>query len=474
MVAIVLPTTTSPGIRQGEGAGRLINCYAAPLGAGARSSFSRRRVPGLVEIAKTTRLIGRGSHYHNGDLFVAQKDRLTLITFELGVFVITDLGSLPGELPVTFARNNKAPVPDILCVTENDVYKIFRDAPPSTLGDGDLPQPITVSFIDGYFVFAIRDGRFFFSAINDTTVSALDFGKAESRSGGLYHAVPYGEQLLLPGPSSIEVWSNAGNATGSPFSRSAVIPKGVASTTAISGFQDGFSTIVFVGDDNAVYRLDGGYAPQRISATELDTLIERVTDKTQLDVSVGVTSGHMWATVTGPDFSWTYEAGTNLWHERASYGQSRWRAVTSIQAFNGWVYLDRVTDSVWILSPDYQKEGPEPLVIEVWSAPMNDFPNRAIIPRADFDITVGQALVTGDEPIDTDPVVMISWSDDGGVSFGTPLVRKLGPIGKFDTPVSVNRTGTAGRYGRVWKLRISDPVYTSVNSGTMDASGVSR
>lgn len=474
MVDILFPATTSPGIRPGEGAGRLINCYAAKQGEGARMTYTRRRSPGLRQIALTEHVVGRGSHFHNGDLFVAQKDRLTLITLVSGEFVVTDLGALPGELPVTFARNNKAPVPDILCVTEDGPYRVFRDAPPAALAEAALPQPLAVVFIDGYFVFPIRDGRFFFSAINDTTVSALDFGKAESRPGGILHAIPYGEQLLFPGPSVTEVWSNAGNATGSPFSRTAVIPKGLASTTAISGFQEGYSTVVFVGDDNAVYRLDGGYAPARISGPELETLIENVADKTLIDVSVGVTSGHMWATVTGPNFSWTYELGANLWHERKSYGQARWRAVTSVQAFNGWVMLDRETGAVWVLDPNFAKEGEKPLVIEVWSLPGSNFPNRTLIPRADFDITVGQALVAGDEPIETDPVVVISWSDDGGVTFGVPLVRKLGPIGKYNTPVSVNRTGTTGRYGRVWKLHVSDPVYVSINSGTMDAIGASR
>ena len=414
-------------------------------------------------------------HYDgNGNLYVAQTDRLVRVNLVGGAFTVTDLGALPGSLPVTFARNNKAPVPDILCVTENDVYKVNQAAPPSSLGEADLPQPLAVLFIDGYFIFPIRDGRFFFSGINDTTVSALDFGKAESRPGGILNAVPYGEQLLLTGPSGMEVWSNAGNATGSPFSRTTTISKGLASTFAIAGFEEGFSTIVFVGDDNAVYRMDGGYVPTRISNPDLETLIEGVTDKTLLDVMVGVSSGHMWATVTGPTFSWTYEVGTGLWHERKSYNWQNWRATVSVQAFNAWVMLDREDDSVWMLDPNYMREGDEPLVMELWSLPLNTFPNRTIIPRADFDFIVGQAKVAGVDPIDTDPLVLISWSDDGGASFRTPLERKLGRLAQFKTTVSVNRTGMAGRYGRVWRLQVSDPVYASLLSGTMDAAGVSR
>ena len=471
---IIFPNSTSPGIRRGEGSGRLINCYASKLDDGARARYARRRSPGLRRIAPTGHEVGRGAHFYNGTLYVAQTDILVKVTVEDGEFVVTELGSLPGDKRVTFARNNKAPVPDILCVTEDDVYIITDNAPPDSLGEGDLPQPIGVTFIDGYFIFPIRHGEFYFSGINDTTVSALDFGAVTKKPDGLLNAVPYSGQLLLCGPTGMEVWSNAGNATGSPYSFTAIIEKGLASTYAIAGYEQGFSTIVFVGDDNAVYRLDGGYVPTRISNQDLESLIESVADKDQIDVTVGVTSGHMWATVTGPTFSWTYEVGSGLWHERQSFNWQNWRAVVSCQAFGGWVCLDRETDDVWMLDAKYMREGDDPLPMELWSLPMSGFPNRAIFPRVDFDIIVGQGLVAGEEPIETDPVCLVSWSDDGGQSFREPLTRSLGRLAMSNTRVSVNRTGMAGPYGRVWKLQVSDPIYASVLGGTTDATGVSR
>lgn len=475
MVDIPFPATTAPGIRPGEGAGRLINAYAEALQGGARGALVRRRVPGLDAIAVSTHVGMRGMHYDgNGTLYIAQADRLSKITMTLGAYALADLGELPGLGRVTFARNNKAPVPDILCVTENDVYEVNNAAPPSALGEGNLPQPLTVCFIAGYFVFAIRDGRVFFSAINDTTVSALDFGKAENRPGGILGAYPYGEMLMLAGPSSIEFWQNAGNATGSPFSRAAVIPRGIASTFAIAGFENGFSSIVFVGDDNGVYILDGGYSPRKISSPDLDTLIERVGDKSLLDVTVSVTSGHNWAAVTGPGFTWEYEVATGLWHERKSYERDNWRGISSAMAFGGWIVGDRETGQVWKMNAEARKEGAEPLVMTIVSQPASGFPNRVAIPRADFDFIVGQGLVTGDEPVDTDPVVLISWSDDGGQTFGTPVERKLGPIGRFGNRVSINRCGVAGSYGRVWRLDVSDPVCASLIGGAMDAVPRSR
>lgn len=474
MADIIFPIGTAPGERPGEGAGRLVNCYAEKLADGSRATHARRRVPGLRLLAESAFDGCRGMHYFNGDLYVAQAERLVRINTIPGGYGVTTLGDLPGTKRVTFARNNKAPVPDILCVTEDDVFVVHQASAPTSLGDGDLPQPISVDFLDGYFVFAIRDGRFFVSGINDTTVDALDFGKAESHPGGIYRAVAFGELLYLCGPSSIEVWQNAGNATGSPFSRAAVIPRGIASTFAIAGNEYGFASLIFVSDDNGVYRLDGGYQPSKISSADLDRLIEGVTDKTALDITVSVVSGHAWATITGPTFSWSYDLSSQLWHERRSYLDNRWRGICSVQAFEGWVIGDRETGDVWMLDPNYKREGNDPLVVRCESMPMSSFPNRAIFPRVDFDVIVGQGLITGEQPIETDPVCQISWSDDGGETFSQPLLRPVGRLGEHKVTVSVNRTGMASRYGRVWAFEMSDPVFQSLLGGTTDAIAVAR
>ncbi|PZM07583.1 hypothetical protein [Rhizobium tubonense] len=468
MTDIVWPNSTSPGARPGEGSGRLINCYAEALESGARASFVRRRVPGLARLIATAFPGCRGFHFYNGDLYVAQSNRLSRINVAAGVYSQVNLGALAGIGRVTFARNNKVPTPDIVCVTENGAFIVNRTTAPTSFTDPDLPQPVTVAFLDGYFVFAIRDGRFFTSGINDITINALDFGKAESHSGGLLNAVAFGEQLMLMGPSSVEFWQNAGNATGTPFSRSSVVARGLASTFAVAGTEYGFSSLIFIGDDNGVYRIDGGYQPTKISNADLDRLITAVADKTLLDVTVAVTEAHAWATVSGPNFSWTYELATGFWHERASYLDDHWRGVCSVQAFGGWVIGDRTTGDIWLLNPDIQTEGTNPLVMKAYSLPSIGFPNRVAIPRADFDIIVGQGKVTGLDPIEVDPVCLISWSDDGGATFGTPLKRSLGRLAKYMTNVVINRAGSAGRYGRVWCFEVSDRIYVGLLGGSMD------
>lgn len=475
MAEVAFPITTAPGARPGEGAGRLINAYAEKLQGGARAQYARRRAPGLRRIATAAEVGCRGLHFYNGVLYAAMAETLYKVTVSGSTYTVTELGELTGTDRVTFARNNKTPVPDIICTTADDTYTVTDSGAPTSLGDGDLPSAATVDFLDGYFIWAIRDGRYFVSGINETTVDALDFGKAESRPGGIFTAKAFGEQLILMGPNTIEFWQNAGNATGTPFSRVSVLTRGLASAFAVAGTEDGFALLTFVGDDNAVYMLTGGYTPQRISSPDLERLIQSVDDKTQVDVTVAVSSGHMWVFVSGPTFTWCYEVNSGLWHERESFNKARFRAVCSVRAWDGkWVFGDRETGDIWMLDDNYAREGDDPLVMTVISAASNDFPNRAAINRVDFEAIVGQGLVTGEQPIETDPVCLISWSDDGGATFGNPVMRPIGGVAQHKTIISVNRTGTVTPYGRAWKIEVSDPVYISWLRGVMNPDPRSR
>ena len=69
-----------------------------------------------------------------------------------------------------------------------------------------------------------------------------------------------------------------------------------------------------------------------------------------------------------------------------------------------------------------------------------------------------------------DPSVLVSWSDDGGVTFGNPLVRKIGKAGKYSKRMTVLRAGQATGFGRQWRLQISDPVYVGLLGGDMQAN----
>ena len=65
------------------------------------------------------------------------------------------------------------------------------------------------------------------------------------------------------------------------------------------------------------------------------------------------------------------------------------------------------------------------------------------------------------------PQVEISWSDDGGLNYRPPEIRNLGDQAHSLVLIRVFLTGSISVYGRVWSIRIADPVYISFQGADM-------
>jgi len=465
MVAINFPVTTSPGMRPSEGAGRLINCFSEPIGQGGRAIAVRHRSPGLVNFGTTTRSGCRGFIEVSGTLYAAFGSNLEKFSSSGGAS--TTVGSLNGTKKGFFARNNAVTPDKVFVDPDGNIYTFTPSATTSGF-DADLPAPNSVTSLDGYLVFTIGDGRCFATDLNSTSVNALSFGKAEAKPDGLVRGVTWGSKLLLCGSLNIEVWVDQG-LSPFPFARSEVIPRGLAGPYAIAGFEDGFSKGVFwVGDDNAVYRLDG-YTPTKISPPDLDGLIEAVSDKSDLEMCSYISRGHAFIELSSSHWTWVFNANNEKWHERRKYLGERSRISNSYYAFSKWLCGDTETGNVQQIINSSQSEVGDPLVCEVWSAPVQKFPARVRVASAWFDFSVGVGNAEGIDPIATDPKVEISWSDDGGETWSTPRIRKLGRQSVGLTRIRVNQCGLSGSQGRIWKVAMSDPVHFGLIGGEMSA-----
>jgi hypothetical protein len=467
MVAIPLPVSTFPGARPQEGAGRLINCRAEPLGENARASAVRHRVPGLRSFG-TSALTGfRGALLNGSTLYTVIGAKLVSFTSAGGAGTVID--DLAGTDRVSMAKNNKRPTADMVAVCQAGTF-VLTSSTVTDLGDADLPSATDVCFLDGYFFFGIADGRCFASGLNATTVGANDFITAEAKSDTLYRVISWNGQLFIWSAGSAEVWSGSPvNATGFPFNRSAVIQRGLIAKTAIAGFEDGFGKgLLFVGDDNAVHQLNG-YTPEKVSPPDLDRLIEAVSDKTTLEAGVYISGGHPIWVLSCAAWTWEFDLNTQKWDERNSYLDVRWRGTQPFTAFGKWLCGDTDSGNVLQITRDVHTEAGNPLIAEVWSAPVHKFPNRVRCARVDFDFSPGVGLATGTDPNETDPSVEISYSDDGGYSFTNPRIRKLGKQGKPLTRVTLFNNGTTGAQGRIWKIRMSDPRHFGLMAADMSA-----
>lgn len=468
MPQIVFPKSNAPGKTPSETGGRLINCVAEPMAEGAANEFVIRRDAGLRKVfSPVTPGVPRGALYSNGTLYLIVGNKGCSITKAGDVYTVTELtGTVAGTGKVTIAANMKAPTKDILMNTTSGKYTITSSMI-STFTDPDLPVANSIIFLGGYFIASIAAGQAYASGINDTTFASVDFASAEAYSDGLKRAVPLGQDLILMGDISIEIWKNTGNEVGFPFTRGPVIPLGLIDTFAVAGFNYGFpGVLAWVANDNRVYK--NVFNPTPISPPDLDALIKRVEDKSTIELSVFVCDGRPCLVVKTPDWCWVYNFATQWWHERKSYQSETFDFSLGVQAFDDWFVFDQETGDAYVIDGSAMKEGDQPLVEDIRSAPFHRFPWRNSISRMDFFFRPGQGINSGEAPIETDPSVRISWSDDGGITFKNPVVRKLGEQGKYRTEISVRGTGMTGSQGRQIRMQISDPIDVPFLGGTFE------
>jgi hypothetical protein len=260
MVDIPLPLLTAPGRLPQAAGGRIINAYPEKLPAAAGKPHAYWRTPGLLPWAETAGDNYRGALLVGNSLYVVINNTVYTFNSTGGSPITTLTGSVPGTVPVTMARNNKA-LPDIVIVAPGDgAFWIDPTAPGAVAAypDSDVAIPNSVSFHRGFFIFTYGDGTTRSSDVNSTTVNTLNYTTAESKPDTLYRSIPLGNgQLLLCGSASMEVFGGI-NDTGYPFSYIATIARGIVGIDAIAGHQDGFGKGIFlVGDDYKVHTLDG-------------------------------------------------------------------------------------------------------------------------------------------------------------------------------------------------------------------------
>jgi hypothetical protein len=65
------------------------------------------------------------------------------------------------------------------------------------------------------------------------------------------------------------------------------------------------------------------------------------------------------------------------------------------------------------------------------------------------------------------PTCLISWSDDGGMNWSRPVIRRLGEQMTSYYPVRVNRVGHTKDQGRRYRITVYDPVQVELTNGSM-------
>lgn len=460
MAAIVFPTSSAPGAEPQEGSGRLVNCRAVKTEQGSRAPILYKRPAGLREVLNVT----GHSHYRGGivigsTLVVVFGSRVYAVTVSGTTFTAANLGALSGTDTITIARNNAA-TPNIVAVCDAGTFNLFTNSAPTAFADADLPAANSVAGVDGYFVFTTASGQIWSTGLNVVTVASDAFTTAQVKPDGLRRGVAFRGEYFAMGDDSIQVFDETGDTPFPLAYKKITIPRGICGTDAVAGWEDGWANeLIWVGEDSIVYKLDG-YTPVPISNADVVRAISTATDRTLIEASVYMDGmDAIWAITSPGEWTWEYNKTTDRWNERTSYGRADWRARGSIHAFDRWIVGDDETGKLFSVDPTFRKEEGDPLIWHLESGDNASFPAKIKLPRADFDFTAGIGNAAGEDPIETDPVVMISWSLNGGRDWGNEVTRRLGAQGEGNILVTINRLGMTKAKGVRFRLRVSDPVH---------------
>ena len=438
---------------------RAVNLYLQSMETPSKASHIMRAVPGLSSFCSLGAVI-RGCIEANGRAFFVAGSTLYEVSSSGAATSRGTLNTSTGQVGMAWGTTQ-------LVITDGaDGYVLTLAGNAfGQIVDPDWSGSHRVEYLDGFFSFqSPGTQQFSVSAIDDaTTLDALDFASAESAPDNLVAHIVSNQRLFLMGETTTEVWFNAGG-EDFPFSRSngETIDVGCVAKWSVVKADAG---LLWIGRDangsGMVYRASGG-PPQRVSTVAVEEVLQGSTGLAEAVAYVYQDHGQTFYCINAPGLAstWVYELSTNAWHERCDIdgvGQFIAHRATHCVFAYGMHLVGDADGNVYRMDSTVNTFAGDPLVCERTS-PNDALPlrNRKVHTEFVADVLTGEAL-TGD------PMVELSWSNDGGATFGSPVMRSAGSLGNRYQRLVWRRLGIAR--DRVWKMRFSADAPFSIISG---------
>ncbi len=440
----------------------------------------------------------------NGFAYIASGNTLYKIDSE---YNITTLGLLANDGPVSMTDDGTYLV--AACNGPAFYYNSVTD----TFGeitDTDFPGALTVSYLDGYFVFIEPDSqRVWVSELLDpTSIDPLSFASAEGSPDGLVSSITDHSEVWLFGTNSVEVWYNSG-ALDFPLQRiqGAFNEIGCAATFSVAKLDNG---LFWLGADargkGIVYRANG-YTGLRISTHAVEWQIQQYGDISDAIAYTYQQDGHSFYVLTFPtaNATWVYDVATQAWHERASFTNGNFGRHRSncqmafnskiiigdyqngnLYSFDLNVYADHNRVQKWLRSwralptgaNDLKRTAQHSLQLDaetgVGLPGVVEIPGRVyltpLIIVGDFYINDEVVIITAVDDY-VQPKVMLRWSDDGGHTWSNEYWRSMGGVGEYGTRVIWRRLGMTNKLrDRVYEVSGTDPVKIAIMGAELQLS----
>jgi hypothetical protein len=483
---------------------RMINLFPEIIPEGGKTPAFLNRAPGLkLEVAVGTGPV-RGMWTFNDYAYIVSGNTLYKMDTQ---YNITALGVVANDGPVSMTDDGTYLA--VACNGPTFYYNSVTD----TFGqitDIDFPGALTISYLNGYFVFIEPNSQKVWTAdlLNPTSIDPLNFASAEGSPDGLVSSITDHSEVWLFGTNSVEVWYNAGGA-GFPLQRiqGAFNEIGCAATFSVAKLDNG---LFWLGSDargrGIVYRANG-YTGTRISTHAVEWQIQQYGDISDAIAYTYQQDGHAFYVLTFPtaNATWVYDVATLAWHERASFtngdfGRHRSNCQMTfnnrvmvgdyqngnVYSFDLNVYADHNRTQKWLRSWRALTTGTNNLKrtaqhnLQLDAETGVGLPGIAQVPNYIYLTPlniVGTFIINGQVQIVTsldsyvNPQVMLRWSDDGGHTWSNEHWRSMGPVGGYGTRVIWRRLGmTMKLRDRVYEISGTDPVKIAIVGAELQMS----
>lgn len=384
--------------------------------------------PGLVELLDVAcRSVYREDGVYGGDLFTVRGS--VLMRAE------EDLGDIAGTGRVEWAYT----VDGLFILSGGIVYQYDGEDLVAT----DFPDDalvVSITQMDSILLGVRADtGTMYFRLPGDDTWNPLDFFSAERRPDPVLAVRAMSDRVYAFGSATVEQFTPTGN-TGTPFQRigGVVINRGVYDRDSIVLLDN---TLFFVGEDGVAYRLTDG-APVRISDHGIEEQIRLSGTAKAMSCTW---EGHPFYVLQLDAETLVYDVAggwANWWHGEAPFPANGLFDGETIYVAGG---------KLWTLADVSDDDG----------TPMERL-FTAVLP-AEAPVTVDcieVQLSPGTTPIDSEPATLqMRWSDDQGRTFTDWKNASTGFGGEFRKRVRFRRGGMADQPGRLYEIRMTDPVH---------------
>lgn len=440
-----------------EGTAEFINAYLEDLGDDTKTGFSAYAINGLDPYA--TLVNGqeiRGMLAFDSELLVISGRNLFSID-------LNGNPTLKGGLGVdgffTLERNRRSPAQAVIVASGS--YFVYSGGVLTAGADPDLTPPIAVIQKDGFFVFLHSTGKWSISAIDDVTIDPLAFNEAQSNADGLVMGAVRGPDVILFGDRSAEFWQNTG-AVDFPFTRSMAINMGCwcagsVKTVIVQVGGNLVDSVIWAATDKdgafaGVYVLNG-FTPSKISTDEVDRLIRDEPNKDVIRSMAWSEDGHVFYSISGSAWTRTFDTRTARWHTRKS-GSNRWRVNYHAFFAGKHIFGDSTTNLLYASNPGTFTDAGTPIDWSITTPIVHTSPYRFRVNGLHIGALTGVGAVSGADA-NTDPVLMLDYSRDGGKTFGAMRNCKLGKAAQRNVRIKERAFGRFDKNGVAWRMQCS-------------------